>query len=112
MLSALKAGVVTIGSKPGKPGVRYAVSAGYLRIDAAGAVEILVEQALPATEIDRDAAEREKAAAEAELARWGNRELDAEHVNLQQRAAWAQARLTPSRSSATRTERAHLPRAS
>ena len=42
MLTALRPGVLTIGTKAR---ARYAVSTGYLRVDPAGAVEILVEQA-------------------------------------------------------------------
>src|SRR3954454_14380544 len=56
MLTALKPGVLTIGTKAR---ARYAVSSGYLRVDPAGAVEILVEQATPAKEIDQTAAQNE-----------------------------------------------------
>src|ERR1044071_5764288 len=52
MLTALKPGVLAVGSK----GAMYAVSSGYLRVDPAGHVEILVEQAVPASEIDPAAA--------------------------------------------------------
>src|ERR1041384_5929879 len=70
MLTALRPGVLTIGSKQR---ARYAVSSGYLRVDPNGTVEILVEQALPTSEIAADAAKKELAAAEAELAKWGDR---------------------------------------
>ena len=90
MLTALKPGVLTIGTKAR---ARYAVSSGYLRVDPGGAVEILVEQAIPTAEIDADEARKELAAAEAELAKWGDRPLDGEYVNMQQRAGWARARL-------------------
>src|SRR5262245_64899133 len=57
MLAALKAGVLTIGGTSTRGSrARYAVSSGYLRVDPAGAVEILVEQALPASDIDADGA--------------------------------------------------------
>src|SRR5688572_32850193 len=59
MLTALRAGVLTIGTKAR---ARYAVSTGYLRVDPSGAVEILVEQAQPAKEVDADAAKKELAA--------------------------------------------------
>src|SRR4051794_18238749 len=68
MLTALKPGVLTIGTKAR---ARYAVGPGYLRVDPSGAVEILVEQALPAKDIDADAAKKELVASEAELAKWG-----------------------------------------
>lgn len=92
MLSALKAGVITVGTAP-KPVVHYAVSSGYLRVDPSGMVEILVEQAVPAIEVNEETAKRELDAAKQELDRWGDRPMDAEHLNVQQRAAWAQARL-------------------
>ena len=90
MLTALKAGVLTIGTKAR---ARYAVSTGYLRVDPAGAVEILVEQALPSKEVDVEVAKKDLAAAEAELAKWGDKPQDGDYVNLQQRAGWARARI-------------------
>ena len=100
MLTAIRPGVLTIGSagrsshgpSPGGP-ARYAVSSGYLRVDPSGAVEILVEQAVPAKEIDADAAKKELASAEAELSKWGDKPLDGDYLNLQQRAGWARARI-------------------
>jgi F-type H+-transporting ATPase subunit epsilon len=90
MLTALRAGVLTIGSKAK---ARYAVSTGYLRVDPNGAVEILVEQAMPSKDVDADAAKKDLAAAEAELAKWGDKPQDGDYVNLQQRAGWARARI-------------------
>lgn len=90
MLTALKPGVLTIGTKAR---ARYAVSSGYLRVDPSGAVEILVEQALPAKEIDAEAAKKDLVSAETELAKWGDKPMDGDYVNVQQRAGWARARL-------------------
>ena len=90
MLTALRPGVLTIGSKTR---ARYAVSSGYLRVDPDGAVEILVEQAVPAKDIDADAAKKDLATAEAELAKWGDKPLDGDYLNLQQRVGWARARI-------------------
>ncbi len=90
MLTALRAGVLTIGTKAR---ARYAVSTGYLRVDPNGAVEILVEQALPSKDVDADAAKKELAAAEAELAKWGDKPMDGDYTNLQQRAGWARAQI-------------------
>jgi F-type H+-transporting ATPase subunit epsilon len=90
MLTALRPGVLTIGTKPRS---RYAVSSGYLRVDPQGSVEILVEQALLAKDVDVDAAKKELAAAEAELAKWGDRPLDGDYLTLQDRAGWARARI-------------------
>src|ERR1700760_2261378 len=66
MLTAIKPGVLTIGTKAR---ARYAVSSGYLRVDPSGAVEILVEQALASKDVDADVAKKELAVAEAELAK-------------------------------------------
>ena len=90
LLTALRPGVLSIGAKNR---ARYAVSSGYLRVDPAGAVEILVEQAQLASEIDADAAKAELKAAEAELAKWGDKPLDGDHTNLVQRVGWAKARI-------------------
>jgi F-type H+-transporting ATPase subunit epsilon len=90
MLTSLRPGVLTIGTKAR---ARYAVSSGYLRVDPAGAVEILVEQAVPAKEVDVEAAKADLKAAEAELAKWGDKSQDAEYTGLVQRAGWAKARI-------------------
>jgi F-type H+-transporting ATPase subunit epsilon len=90
LLTALRPGVLTISSKLR---TRYAVASGYLRVDPGGAVEILVEQAALAGDIDTELAKQELAAAEAELAKWGDRPLDGDYVNVQHRAGWARARL-------------------
>src|SRR6516165_8367320 len=67
MLTALRPGVLTIGTKQR---ARYAVSSGYLRVDPQGAVEILVEQAVAAKDIDSAAAQADLKAAESDLAKW------------------------------------------
>jgi F0F1-type ATP synthase epsilon subunit len=90
MLTALRAGVLTIGTKAR---TRYAVSTGYLRVDPNGAVEILVEQAQLAKEVDADAAKKDLATAEAELGKWGDKPQDGDYQNLQLRAGWARARI-------------------
>lgn len=90
MLTALRPGVLMIGTKSR---ARYAVGPGYLRVDPAGAVEILVEQAVPAKDINVDEARKELSSAEAELLKWGDKAQDGEYTNLSQRAGWARARL-------------------
>jgi F-type H+-transporting ATPase subunit epsilon len=90
LLTALKPGVLTIGTKAR---ARYAVSVGYLRVDPTGAVEILVEQALAAKDIDADTAKKDLAAAEAELAKWGDKPQDGDYTDLNARAGWARARI-------------------
>jgi F-type H+-transporting ATPase subunit epsilon len=90
LLSALKPGVLTIGTKAS---ARYAVSTGYLRIDPQGAVEILVEQAVPSKDVDVEAAKTDLKAAEAELAKWGDKAIDGDYTSLLQRIGWAHARI-------------------
>lgn len=90
MLTALRPGVLTIGTKAR---AKYAVGPGYLRIDPAGSVEILVEQAVPATEIDVDSARKELQAAEADLAKWGDKAQDGDYRSLIDKSGWARARI-------------------
>jgi F-type H+-transporting ATPase subunit epsilon len=90
LLTSLKPGVLTIGTKAR---AKYAVSSGYLRVDPAGAVEILVEQAVSAKEINSDEAKKDLSSAEAELAKWGDKAQDGDYLNLVQRVGWARARL-------------------
>ena len=90
LLTALKPGVLTIGTKAR---ARYAVGSGYLRVDPAGAVEILVEQAVSAKEIDAEAAKNDLRTAEVELAKWGDKAQDGDYQNLVARAGWARARI-------------------
>ena len=97
LLTALKPGVLTIGSKAR---ARYAVASGYLRVDPNGTVEILVEQAVPAKDIDSATAKKELDAAEAELAKWGDKAPDGDYTNLQARASWARARVDAAASAA------------
>lgn len=90
LLAALKPGVLTIGEKTP---LRYAVSTGFLRIDPAGAIEVLVEQAVAGTEIDLEAAKADLKTSEAELAKWGDKPTDGDWKNLVNKVAWAQARV-------------------
>ncbi len=105
LLTALKPGVLTLGPARGaspseqvtrggtKQRARYAVSSGYLRVDPHGAVEILVEQAIPADAVDGDAARTELKAAETELSQWGAKAQDGDYANLLHRAEWARAQI-------------------
>jgi ATP synthase F1 epsilon subunit len=92
-LSALKPGVLTVGEKNR---IRYAVGAGYLRVDPTSAVEVLVEEAVLGAEVDVEAARAELKVAEAELAKWGDRPADGEYTNLVNRVQWARARIDAS----------------
>ncbi len=90
LLTALKPGVLTIGTKAR---ARYAVSSGYLRIDPQGVVELLVEQAVPADAVNAEAARTELKSAETELAQWGAKPQDGDYANLLHRADWARAQI-------------------
>jgi len=90
LLTALRAGVLTIGTKTP---TRYAVATGYLRVDPSGAVEILVEQAQAAKEIDVTVAQADLKSAETELAKWGDRAHDGDYQSHLAKAGWARARL-------------------
>jgi F-type H+-transporting ATPase subunit epsilon len=90
LLTSLRPGVLTIGTKAR---ARYAVGAGYLRVDPAGAVEILVEQALPESEINADTAREDLKSAEADIAKWGDKPHDGDYATLEARAGWARARI-------------------
>jgi hypothetical protein len=48
---------------------------------------------MPSKEIDAEAAKKDLASAEGELAKWGDKAQDGDYVNLQQRAGWARARI-------------------
>jgi F-type H+-transporting ATPase subunit epsilon len=93
LLTALRAGVLTIGTKSR---AKYAVSSGYLRVDPQGGVEILVEQALAVPAIDMEAARADLKSAEAELAKWGDKAQDGDYASLIQRLGWARARMDAS----------------
>jgi len=64
-----------------------------LRVDPSGDVEILVEQAVAAKDIDIEVAKKDLSAAEADLAKWGDKPQDGDYQNLRTRAGWAKARL-------------------
>jgi F-type H+-transporting ATPase subunit epsilon len=99
-LSALRPGVLSFRGKGEKDdqgsGHVYAVGEGVLEVaraaDGTDKVIVLVERAVTAGEIDRDAASKEAAAADSELAGW-KKDLDGEWKALASRRAWAQARV-------------------
>jgi F-type H+-transporting ATPase subunit epsilon len=95
-LSVLKPGVLVYRTKDGP---RYlAVAGGVLEVaraaaDKADKVLVLVEQAAHARELDREAAAKELAAAEHELAHWKKETNTGEYQALLARRAWAAARV-------------------
>jgi len=93
LLTALKPGVLTVGDKHR---TRYAVSIGYLRVDPANSIEVLVDQAIAGTEIDVEAARTDLAAAKNALDHWGDKPVNGDWKNAVHRLQWAQARLDAS----------------
>jgi F-type H+-transporting ATPase subunit epsilon len=92
-LSALQPGVFVFRDKDQSR--VFAVSEGVLevaRAEGGDKVLVLVSEAQQAEEIDKEAAEKEVASADAELARW-NKELSGEYKALVNRRAWAAARV-------------------
>jgi len=98
-LSVLRPGVFVYH---GKDGVRtLAVGDGVLQVARAEQTEkilVLVDRALPAREIDAEAAATELAALDAEVARW-SKDAPAELQALLDRRAWAAARVEARRKS-------------
>jgi F-type H+-transporting ATPase subunit epsilon len=98
LMSALKPGVLVYRSKE-RTGV-VAVGAGFLQVapvsdggaPARDRVLVLVDEALPAADIDRAAAESDLVTADKELAAW-KRDLDGAYEALVVRRQWAQARV-------------------
>jgi F-type H+-transporting ATPase subunit epsilon len=92
-LSVLKPGVFVYRTKDGP---RYlAVGQGVLEVARSGAddkILVLVQQAVTAREVDREAALKELAALDAELAGW-KKDSAAELQGLVTRRAWAAARV-------------------
>jgi F-type H+-transporting ATPase subunit epsilon len=98
-LSVLRPGVFVYH---GKEGVRtLAVGDGVLQVARAEQTDkilVLVDRALPAREIDVEAAASELAALDAEIARW-NKDAPGELEALLDRRAWAAARVEAARRS-------------
>lgn len=95
-LSVLKPGVFVYRTKDGP---RYlAVGNGVLEVARTAAdkndkVLVLVEQAAHARELDREAAARELAAIDLEIASWKKESNTGEYQSLLSRRAWAAARV-------------------
>ncbi|HUH00544.1 MAG TPA: ATP synthase F1 subunit epsilon [Kofleriaceae bacterium] len=83
-------GVLILGESRGRQ--IFAVGRGYLRVDQAGGIEILVERAIPAAKVNTTEAEADKTAASKELNTWTEAQ-DAAWRNLKNRLDWANARL-------------------
>jgi F-type H+-transporting ATPase subunit epsilon len=92
-LSVLRPGVFVYWTKEGAR--TLAVGDGVLQVARAGQTDkilVLVDRAAPAREIDPEAAAKELAALDSEIARW-NKEPGGEYQALLTRRAWAAARI-------------------
>jgi F-type H+-transporting ATPase subunit epsilon len=90
-LTTLHSGVLVLGEKGAK--AIYAVGPGFLRVDHAGKVDVLVEQAVAGSKVDTSAAASERDAAARELKGFKDKPQDAEWRNVKARHDWAQAQL-------------------
>lgn len=90
-LTALHPGVLVLGDTGAR--TLYAVGPGFLRVDQAGKVDVLVEQAVAGPKVDTTAAARDRDEAASALEGFKDRPQDAEWRNVKARLDWAQAQL-------------------
>lgn len=83
-------GVLILGESRGRQ--VFAVGRGYLRVDMAGGIEIMVERAVAGAKVDTAEAEADKVAAAKDLDKWTEAQ-DAAWKNLKAKLDWANARL-------------------
>jgi F-type H+-transporting ATPase subunit epsilon len=93
MLAELHPGVLTLGEHDAEV---FAVGRGYLRVDADGEMEIMVEEAIAAESIDQAAVEDELDKLAGELEDWREPE-NAAWKTLKGRHDWAEARVAATR---------------
>ena len=91
LVTAVAPGVIRF--KEGASSVRIAVGAGFLEVKEAGRIVVLVERALESGKIDVAAATADRDAAKAELDAYKGSVDAPEHRALQDRWAWADARV-------------------
>ncbi|HUS63582.1 MAG TPA: ATP synthase F1 subunit epsilon [Kofleriaceae bacterium] len=90
LLTELHPGVLVLGDKRAKS--IYAVSTGFLEVEPDGTVQVLVEQAVAAGDVDLDAAKAQLAELAPKLKEWKGA-VDGEFRTLKQRHDWAQAQV-------------------
>jgi F-type H+-transporting ATPase subunit epsilon len=90
-VTAIVPGVIRF--REGAKSVRLAVGAGFLEVDTAGRVVVLVERALAPEQIDAAAAQAELAGLEREIAAWQGPVTAAEQRDRVTRRAWLQAQI-------------------
>jgi F-type H+-transporting ATPase subunit epsilon len=89
-LTQLHPGVLVLGDKQAKQ--VFAVSSGILEVEPDGEVQVLVEQAVPASKVDAAAAKTVVDDLGPKIKDW-KEALDAEYKNVKARLDWAQAQL-------------------
>ena len=89
-LTELHPGILTLGEK--LPRSIFAVSVGFVEVSVDGNVQVLVERAVAAEQVDIEEARAELDDTALALKEWKG-EPDAEYQNLRNRNAWAQAQL-------------------
>ncbi len=89
-LSKLQAGVLRVGENTDRI---YAVGPGFLEVSGQGVVEVLVERAVHAREIDTSASTAELNEVETAIKDWHGKQ-DAAFNTLLARRAWARAQLS------------------
>ena len=89
-LTQLHPGVLTLGEK--RPKQVFAVASGFLEVEPDGHVQVLVEQAVAAADVDLAAAKAQLAELGPQLKDWKGA-VDAEFKNLKARHDWARAQL-------------------
>ena len=88
-LTELHPGVLVLGERERHV---FAVSTGFLEVEPDGTVLVLVEQAVPASDVDLDQARAQVAELGPKLKDWKGA-TDAEWKNLKARHDWAQAQV-------------------
>ena len=89
-LTQLHPGVLILGDK--QPHQVFAVSSGFLEVEPGGEVQVLVEQAVAAGDVDAAAAKAAVDELAPKLKEWKGA-LDGDYKNLKARHDWAQAQL-------------------
>ena len=89
-LTSLHPGVLVLGEKQERH--IFAISSGFLRVDDEGQVEVLIEKAVAAGDVDLESATSERDEVSAELDKWEEAQT-ADWKNLRARLDWAQAQL-------------------
>ncbi len=92
-LSALYPGLLHVKTK--QQDTVFAIGSGFLRVNDSGVVEVLVEKAIQAEDVDKESAELSHNAAKQSLDAWKGA-VDGDWLVAKQECDWAQAQLAAS----------------